>query len=146
MSQRSGCYKNLIHSLPMLKCIILSLFSLAAFAQTRVYITDSDSWQMSGGFAASNGSAAGHFSGGARPQTVELIKTFGERCPAVTVSMNRDKADFIILFDREGGKGVARRHDKIAVFKRDGDVLYSGSTRSLGNAVKDACAAIQGVR
>ena len=28
------------------------------------------------------------------------------------------------------------------MFNRDGDTIYSGSTRSLGNAVKDACAAI----
>ncbi len=76
--------------------------------------------------------------------TVELIKTFGQRCSAAIVTTDKDKADFVVLFDRDGGKGIARRRDKIAVFKKDGDVLYSGSTRSVGNAVEDSCRAIEG--
>jgi hypothetical protein len=57
--------------------------------------------------------------------------------------MDKSKADYIVLFDREGGKGVILKHDKIAIFKKDGDVLYSGSTRSVGNAVQDSCGAIE---
>ncbi len=114
----------------------------------RVYVSDSQSWEMAGGFAAhgdssGNYNAGGRFSGGSRPQTVEVIKTFGERCPSAVVTMNRNTADYVVLFDREGGKGVVRKRDKIAVFKRGGDVVYSGSTRSVGNAVQDACEALQ---
>ena len=117
-------------------------FSICASAQNgrdsgpKVYVTESNSWESSGGFSASHGSAAGAFSGGARPQTVEVIKTFGERCQSVTVTMDKSKADYIVLFDRDGGKGYARKRDKIAVFKRNGDVLYSASTRSVGSAVQ----------
>ena len=96
-------------------------------AKPRVYVSDSNSWESSGGFTATRGSAAGAFSGGARPQTVEVIKTFSERCPAVVVTMDKAKADFVVLFDREGGKGVAMKRDKIAVFKKEGDVLFSAS-------------------
>ena len=109
----------------------------------KIYVSDSNSWSVAGGFATSNGSGSGYVAGGARPQTVEVIKTFGQRCPAVTVTLERTKADYIVLFDREGGKGYAMKRDKIAIFKKDGDVLYSGSTRSVGNAVEDACAAIE---
>jgi|RhiMetdeSRZDD1v2_1073273.scaffolds.fasta_scaffold4271901_1 hypothetical protein len=73
---------------------------------------------------------------------LDVTKTFRERCP-LTVTANRDNADFIVLLDHEGGKGLARKHNKVAVFKKDGDAIHSGSTRSLGNAVKDACAAIE---
>ena len=59
------------------------------------------------------------------------------------VTMDRTKADYVVLFDREGGKGYARKRDKIALFQKNGDVLFTGSTRSLGNAVHDACKAIQ---
>ena len=116
-------------------------------AQTaRIFVTDSNSWEMSGGFAAgssrSGGGGSGGFSGGARPQTVEVIKTFGERCPSATITMNKAQAQFIVLFDHEGGKGYVRRDNKIAVFKASGDLLFSHSTRSLGNAVKDVCDAI----
>ena len=112
----------------------------------RLFVTDSNSWEMSGGFAVAGnrngGGGSGGFAGGARPQTVEVIKTFGERCPNATITMYRAQAQFIVLFDHEGGKGYARKDNKIAVFKAGGDLLFSHSTRSLGNAVKDVCEAI----
>jgi hypothetical protein len=108
----------------------------------RVFITDSKSWEISGGFAAGNGAAGGGTRGGARPQTAEIMKTFGQRCPQVTVTMKQEKADYVVMLDHEGGKGWGRRDNKVAVFKKDGDMLFSGSTRSLGNSVQDACEAI----
>ena len=122
---------------------LLFLFSsLNAAEKPRVFITDSDSWEMSGGFAASDGVGAGASRGGARPQTAEIMKTFGERCPGITVTINQEKADYLVILDHEGGKGGIMRDNKVAVFNRDGDMIYSGSTRSLGNAVKDTCQAI----
>lgn len=107
-----------------------------------VYISNSQSWLMKGGFGASNGSSGGAMRGGSSPQTVEVIKTFGQRCPQVVVTENKDRAAYVVLFDRESFKGFLRRRDKIAVFHRNGDVVYSNSVRSVGNAVKDACQAI----
>lgn len=72
----------------------------------RIFVTDSNSWESSGGFGANNGTAAGHYSGGARPQTAEIIKTFGERCPGTTVTIDKAKAQLIVLLDHEGGNGV----------------------------------------
>lgn len=127
--------------------LLLSVLAVAvAFAQEqgkkRVFVTDSTSWEIAGGFEASNGTAAGQVRGGARPQTAEVIKTFGERCPAVVVTMKPEKADYVALLDHEGGKGYLRHRNKVAVFSRAGDAIYSRSTRSLGNGVKDACDAI----
>jgi hypothetical protein len=112
----------------------------------RVYIGDSQSWEIRGGFSAGGNrrswGGSGFQAGGARPQTAEIIKTFNQRCPEVTVTSNVDKADFAVLLDHEGGKGYASRRNKIAVFNRGGDAVFSDSTRSLGNSVKDACEAI----
>ncbi|MBX9602105.1 MAG: hypothetical protein K2X35_13930 [Bryobacteraceae bacterium] len=114
--------------------------------RVRVFVEDSRSWEITGeiggGSAGGVGGFGGSTRGGARPQTVEIIKTFGERCPRAIITMDRAKADYMVLFDREGGKALVRRDNKIAVFEKGGDILYSGSTRSLGNAVKDACGAI----
>jgi hypothetical protein len=123
-------------------------FSVCCAAQEsgskpRVYITDSNSWEISGAFGTSGGSGGGAFAGGARPQTAEIIRTFNQRCSEVTVTFDKSKARFIVLLDHEGGKGAIRKDTKIAVFKSGGDVVYSGSTRSIGNAVKDACAAMR---
>lgn len=125
--------------------LAIAVISSGAICQSkpRVFVTDSKSWEMSGGFGASGGVAGGSVSGGARPQTAEIIKTFGERCPEITVNMKQEKADYIVVLDHEGGKGWARKDNKVVVFNKDGDSIFSGSTRSLGNSVKDGCEAIK---
>ena len=108
----------------------------------RVFVKESVSselWGETGGFW---GGFGGQMRGGARPQTAEIVKTFGERCPAVVVTTNLDKADYIVLLDHEGGKSVILRDNKYALFNQEGDAIASGSTRSLGNSVKDLCKAI----
>lgn len=110
--------------------------------KVRIYVTDSQSWEVSGGWGASNGSGGGHESGGARPQTAEIIKTFNQRCPEYVITNNKERANYAVILDHEGGKGALRHRNKVAVFNRDGDVIFSDSTRELGNAVKDSCAAI----
>ena len=77
-----------------------------------------------------------------RPQTTEIMKTFNQRCPEVAVTNNVAKADFHVTLDHEGSKGYLHRRNKIVVFNRDGDDIFTDSTRELGNAVKDACQAL----
>jgi hypothetical protein len=81
--------------------------------------------------------------GGARPQTAEIIKTFGERCPEVKVNNKQERADYIVVLDHEGGKGPLRHKNKVAVFNRaSGDSIVGKSTLSLGGSVQEACEAI----
>jgi hypothetical protein len=109
----------------------------------RVYVTDSNSWTMSSGGGGSVDGFGGAGSGGARPQTAEIIKTFGERCPQVVVNDRVKMSDYVVELDHEGGKGLFRHKDKIAVFVRtSGDSVYSKSTLSVGGAVQGACEAI----
>lgn len=108
----------------------------------RVFITNSESWEVAGSAAGSGGTFASHTQGGARPQTAEIIKTFGERCEQVIVNNKQEKADYVVVLDHEGGKGYLLRRNKIAVFNKDGDAIVSRSTRSLGNSVQDGCDAI----
>jgi hypothetical protein len=114
--------------------------------KTRVFVTDSQSWETRGGSSAGgnkNGwGGSSWMAGGARPQTAEIIKTLNQRCPELTVTNNLSKADFVLTLDHEGGKGLLAHRNKVAVFNRDGDDIFSDSTRELGNSVKDACAAM----
>jgi hypothetical protein len=134
----------------IIKFAVLSLLLIPAAAQTstsdaqqaRVFMTDSQSWQMTGNSGGTSDAHGSHFSGGARPQTAEIIKTFGERCSQVVVNNNKDKADYVVVLDHEGGKSILAHDNKVAVFNSDGDAIVSHSTRSLGNSVKDACEAI----
>jgi hypothetical protein len=117
--------------------------AVADFERARVFITDSQSWSVAGSGGGSRGSYGSAMAGGARPQTAEIIKTFGERCPGVMVNNIQAKADYIVLLDHEGGKGALRHKNKVAVFARvSGDSIMSKSTLSLGGSVQDACEAI----
>ena len=72
----------------------------------------------------------------------EIIKSFNERCRDCTVTMKQEKADYVVMLDHEGGKGLVRRDNKYAAFDKEGDAIKSGSTRSLGNSVKEVCTVI----
>jgi hypothetical protein len=116
----------------------------------RVLVADSQSWEARG-YSAGGGNengwgATSSYAGGARPQTAEIIKTLNERCLEITVTNRLDKADFVLTLDHEGGKGLLQRHNMIAVFNKDGDVIFSKSTISLGNSVKDACQVMLGAK
>lgn len=127
---------------------MLCLFAAdTADDQARVFITDSQSWEMvghaAGGWNSNGGGFAASSHGGARPQTAEIIKTFGERCPQVKTNNKLEKADYVAVLDHEGGKGLLRHKNKVAVFNAaSGDSIVSHSTLSLGGSVQEACQAI----
>jgi hypothetical protein len=137
-----------------LVALLVCSYSLASAAQQtpqsgqdterpRVFITDSQSWSIAGQSGGAGGAFGGRMSGGARPQTAEIIKTFGERCPQATINNIQTKADYIVLLDHEGGKSVLAHKNKVAVFARvSGDSIVSKSTLSLGGSVQNACEAI----
>jgi hypothetical protein len=109
----------------------------------RIFVTDSNSWSTQGSAGGSNGSFGASSSGGARPQTAEIIKTFGQRCPQVIANNRLDAANYVVELDHEGGKGLLMHKDKIAVFiQKSGDSIFSKSTLSVGGSVQDACTAV----
>jgi len=128
--------------------VAVVLYSSAALvagqakANPRVFVSDSQSAETAGGFAANGSTAVGGRRGGARPQTAEVVKTVGEACKQVTGTSKQENADYILVLEHEGGKGYARKDNKWALFNKDGDAVGSGSTRALGSAVKDACKAL----
>ena len=84
------------------------------------------------------------YSGGTSPQNVEVMKAFSRYCPGVTVTSNREKADFVVRLDHEGVNPTTPfvHGNKVAVFDRGEDLVFSDSTRTLQSAVKGACSAI----
>jgi len=126
-----------------LAAVIFTATYLSADDRPRVFITDSNSWETRGGGGGSGGAWGTGGSGGARPQTAEIIKTFGERCPNVVVNNKQENADYVVVLDHEGGKSVFQHKNKVAVFEANsGDSIVSKSTLSLGGSVQDACEAI----
>ena len=127
--------------------LLLTLLTIAAQAQekTRVYINESQTWEMTGGIGGNRDPFSGSVSG-ARPRTAKINKrfnkTFNVRCPTFTITNEEDEADYKIILHHKSWQGLIRRDNKYAVYNKDGDVIASGSTRAIGNAVKNACQAI----
>jgi hypothetical protein len=131
-----------LHKKLFIVAVCLFVTSLFAQEKARVFVTDSKSWEISGHSGGSSGAFGGETHGGARPQTAEIIKTFGEKCKEVTVTMKQEKANYVVVLEHEGGKSWMRKDNKVAVFNQDGDSIVSHSTMSLGGSVDDACKAI----
>ena len=111
--------------------------------KARVFITDSQSWEVRGAGGGTSAGFGGETHGGARPQTAEISKTFGERCPQVVTNNIQVNADYVVVLDHEGGKGFLTHRNKVAVFNRlSGDSVVSKSTLSLGGSVQTACEAM----
>lgn len=142
MSAKKGEEMKLMR-IVLIVCLMAGSLMAQEKTKPRVFVTDSKSWEVSGGFGGNRDAIGGGSSGGARPQTAEIVKTFNERCPDCVVTLNKEKADYIIILEHEGGKSFVRRDNKFALFNKDGEAIKSGSTRSLGNSVKEACEAMQ---
>jgi hypothetical protein len=126
-------------------CLVAMFFTgfVSAQEKPRIFITDSQAWSAVFSFGVVTGT--GILAAGSSPQTVEVIDDFAKHCPAVAVTSNKDNADYIVLFDRDGAgkaKSNLARANKIAVFSKNGDLVFSGKTRSVANSVKDACVAL----
>lgn len=129
----------------MLYCVTVSASSLLIAAdKPRVFITESQASQVSGDGHIGEAQGSLAFTGGTSPQNLEVIRAFSRKCPNAIVTASRDKADFVLRLDHEALNPTTPfvHGNKIAVFDKHQDLLYSDSTRLLGAAVKGACAAI----
>jgi hypothetical protein len=124
--------------------IAAALLGGVAPEKPRIFITESQALQVSGNAAVGDAKGGVSVAGGTSPQNVEVMKTFQRRCPAVLVTGNREKADFVVRLDHEEPNPTTLfvHGNKVAVFNKDDDLIYSSSTRMLRTAVNGACAAI----
>lgn len=70
---------------------------------------------------------------------VNAIKAFHDHCPQVLITTDREKADFVVELTPTSFK---QPKHAVTVTSKGGDVVHAGATHNLGNAVKDACAAL----
>ena len=68
---------------------------------------------------------------GMSPENIEVMKAFQKHCPAVVITNSREKADYIMRFDRESPSPITPfiKGNKVAVFDKNEDLIYSDSAR-----------------
>jgi hypothetical protein len=72
---------------------------------------------------------------------MEVTKDLQKNCSAVVVTLNQQNADYTIMLNRESkqNRGLLRSNSQVQVANRQGDVLGTSATHTVGNAAKDAC-------
>ena len=72
---------------------------------------------------------------------MQVTKDLQKDCSGVVVTLNQSNADYTIMLNRESKKnrGLLRTNSQVQVANRQGDVLGTSATRTVGNASKDAC-------
>ena len=112
----------------------------------RVYVVDRDEWKLSGGFAATETSAAGSIRAGVRRDYTEILKTFAQACPQVTFTDDRAKADYAVVLDHKTWSETSwtGHQNEFVIFNRAEDLIYSGATDRIKTAAKDSCKAVIG--
>jgi hypothetical protein len=106
----------------------------AVDGRPRVYVEGTpNSWSFDSG---------SHGGGGSHPQLAEVMKTLGHSCPGLIVTNDPKQAQYSVTFERESKK-VLRKDNKIAVFNRSGDMVFSSSTRALGNGIRGFCSSLR---
>lgn len=118
-------------------------------SKPRVYITDTETWAEIGGFGNPSSSFAGSgYAPGYNPDMVSIYQDFTSDCAVVTVTQEKSKADFAVLFDKGTGKkgftgfGGLVKVNKVTVVTRSGETLVSQALHSEDATVKLACDAI----
>ena len=120
--------------------LLVGVSCLAAADKPRIFLTESGVAEIE--------SEAISVRKGISPESIEVMKGFGKHCPAVAITANREKADYVVRFDREGVNPTTPfvKGNKVAVFDRNEDLVFSTSGRFLGGVVKETCAAISAKR
>jgi hypothetical protein len=117
-------------------------------SKPRVYISDTASWDASGGFGNPSSVPKGALYGGYNPDLVDIYQDFTSDCSAVAVTQKKSNASFAILFDKgtskKGIKGLGGlvKVNKITVLSRNGETVLSDEAHSADLAVQKACAAV----
>jgi hypothetical protein len=72
---------------------------------------------------------------------MEVTKDLQKDCSGVIVTLNQSNADYTVMLNRESkhNRGLLRTNSQVQVANRQGDVLGTSATRTVGNASKDAC-------
>jgi hypothetical protein len=138
----------MIKTVPAILLFLAFLLPATAQDKPRVFVQGKGSENL-----ATNGSAGGgrHWASWGSKSTLdshdegmEVTKDLQKNCSGVVVTLNQVNADYTVMLNRESkqNRGLLRTNSQLQVANRIGDIIGTNSTRTVGNAAKDACALI----
>jgi hypothetical protein len=130
--------------------VIIAALALSSSAQDkpRVFVQGKGSQDSTASGSSGGGKHWGVWSSSAtvdsHDESMEVTKDLQKNCSGVIITLNQSNADYTVLLNRESKKnrGLLRSNSQVQVANKDGDVLGSNATHTVGNAAKDACSLI----
>jgi hypothetical protein len=132
-------------SLSIIAVILALALSSTAQDKPRVFVQGKGSQDTTSSGSGGGGKHWGVWSGNStvdsHDEGMEVTKDLQKNCSEVVITLNQNNADYTILLNRESKKnrGLLRSNSQVQVANKDGDVLGSNATHTVGNAAKDAC-------
>ena len=110
----------------------------AAPAKTKIFISNSDDWQKSGGFKARTSAAAD----ASAPDSAHLseVSAMASQCSTTEVTSDPSKAAYILLWDtRAIWNALSARTNLLIMYTPKGDAVYSIRADTMGAAARHVC-------
>jgi hypothetical protein len=90
-------------------------------------------------FSGSGNTWGSNIGGTSEPQSIEVMKQLGRFCPDAKITSDREKANYLLLHERQASGSSGGNRNNIALFGKNDELLYADGARQLDNAVKDLC-------
>ena len=131
---------------------LVSAVGTGAQNKPRVYVTDNPIETFSA--LVSGRSGVANATKGDDPRTIEIQADFMKSCPNVQVTNDPVRANYVLVFRREGGKrsamfvfgglsglaiSAAMKVDNASLFLANGDLVFATKARSVEKAITDVC-------
>ncbi|MGC1188815.1 MAG: hypothetical protein WA871_15635 [Candidatus Acidiferrales bacterium] len=127
----------------LLLILICAFSAVAAQAQTaasttKIFISNSNDWQKSGGFKTRTPAAADS----APPNSAHLneVSAMASQCSTAEVTSDASKASYILLWDTKAlWNALSARTNLLIMYTPKGDAVYSVRSDSMDSAAKHVC-------
>ncbi len=113
--------------------LICCAASLAQQPKPLIFVVDHDNYEVA--------AVAGAVQVGVRPAHSEQVKDLVEECPAVTITTDRNAADYVVDWTLKtwGQTSWSGHQNEFVVYDRKGTSIGAGETHRASMAAKDIC-------
>jgi hypothetical protein len=107
----------------------------------RVFVIDLDSWTESGTSVVTKDVATSSYHAGVQQMHTEQVKTLNKSCPIVTITVDKAKADLVVVWDTKTWQQTSwsGHQNEYTVYNSKGDLVGSGAAHRMTNAAKEIC-------
>ena len=119
-------------------CTAVAAQAQAGPAKPKIYISNSDDWQKSGGFKPRSSAPADN----GAPDSAHLneISAMASQCSTVEVTQDPSKAAYILLWDTKAiWNALSARTNLLIMYTPKGDAVYSIRADTMGAAARHVC-------